>query len=70
MNQENGKLLEEPINQILIPRLHERKIYHPKKYNNYHNFLGNKRASNNESESKKYIFENNINKKYNIFFFR
>ena len=56
MNQENGKLLEEPINQILIPRLHERKIYHPKKYNNYHNFLGNKRASNDESESKKYIF--------------
>lgn len=55
MEQENNKQLDNPISQILIPRLHERKTYHPKKYNNYHNFLGNKRNSKFDSESKIYI---------------
>lgn len=54
MNQENDKKIVNQFSNVLIPRLHERKKHYPKPYN-FNNLLGNKRLSENNSESKKYI---------------
>ena len=43
---------EKPLNQIILPRLHERKKYHNQKPYNYIDFLGNKRYFQNILESK------------------
>jgi hypothetical protein len=48
ITQENNKN-DNPFNHMLIPRLFE------KKSNNSNSFLGNKRISRNDSESKNYF---------------
>lgn len=48
-------MLEEkanPLNQIILPRLHERKKYYNPHPYNYIEFLGNKRYFQKKSESK------------------
>lgn len=55
MNHENDNTIVNQLNNVLIPRLHERKKHYSKTYN-YNKFLGNKRLSENNSESKKHIF--------------
>ena len=45
--------IKNPFNHLLIPRLYEKKNNHDKKAYNTNEFLGNKRTSENGSESKK-----------------